>query len=229
MQKVAPSNSLPASDNVRTYTIHSNTETTPTRTPSQSGDGHAHDAAESPESSNGTRDSPLTASRRKEILDEMIVAVCPSARGIQGSKVCADATTACAVEPTSKMQAKKRKLSPCTSSRAIKVPTPLPRVSSHPLQYSTHVMILHPDYTDVVGYGKVGASWKTKVGKLGKLYQPGEQMVQINTIVVPGVPLLHTEERHFAKTLDGALTPIPIPSGQKVFYVKWNTRYLVKE
>lgn len=229
MHNMAPSNSLPTSDNVRTNTFFSDMDTTHVRTPSQSALNQPSTVEESPDSSNGTPDSPMTVSRRQHALNEMIGVVCPSARYLQGAQAIADPTGSSAEDCAPKTRGEKRGASPCALRRAIKVPPPLPRLTSHPLPYSTPVMILHPDYANIVGYGKAGASWKNKAGKLGKLCEPGEQMVQINTINVSGVPLLHTDERHIAKTLDGALTPIPISTGQKVFYVKWNTRYLVKE
>lgn len=108
------------------------------------------------------------------------------------------------------------------------VPTPLPRLSTHPILYSTPVLILHPEYERPVAYGKAGPSWKTKQGKLGPLCQPEQQMVQINVVTILNVPLMHLESRHFAKTLEGALTPIPLPPGQKVCYVKWETSHLIK-
>lgn len=128
-----------------------------------------------------------------------------------------------------KKRARKRVVSPPRPRRLhAMVPTPLPRLSPHPIPYSTPVMILHPQYERPVAYGKAGPSWKTKTGKLGPLCQPGQQMVQINLVTIPNVPLMHLESRHFAKTLEGALTPIPMPTGQKVFYVKWDTSHLIK-
>lgn len=49
-------------------------------------------------------------------------------------------------------------------------------------------------------------------------------MVQVHKIFVTGVPLMYLEDRHHATTLDGAVTP----TGQKVLYIKWDTRYLKK-
>lgn len=123
---------------------------------------------------------------------------------------------------------RKRALSPTFPGWDPSRPTPAPRPSLHPLPYSTPVMILHPDYSRPVAYGKAGASWKMKTGRLGGLCEPGQQMVQVNQVAVANVSLLHLESRHSARTLEGALNPYPMPSKQKVLYVKWNTSHLIR-
>jgi hypothetical protein len=125
----------------------------------------------------------------------------------------------------SKGRGRKRAMSPTSALPTGRIArTPLPGICTPPIAYSTTVQILHPGHEGEVARGKVGASWKNTKGLLGPLCEPGQQMVQVHRIVIPGVPLMFIEDRHHAMTLDGAVTP----PGHKPLYIKWDTRYMRK-
>lgn len=53
-------------------------------------------------------------------------------------------------------------------------------------------------------------------------------MVQINEVAIPDTPLLHQDSELIVETMEGAVNPSPMPSGQEVQYIKWDTSHLVK-
>ena len=101
----------------------------------------------------------------------------------------------------------------------------LPRISSEPIACNKACYILHPDFPDtVVAEGRSGGSWKARTQKLGHLCDKGEQMVQVHQINKEGCKILFPEERQPFRILDEAL----VKKTGSAIYVKWNTRYLVR-
>ena len=101
----------------------------------------------------------------------------------------------------------------------------LPRLSDDPIACNKPCFILHPDFPDaVVAEGKSGGSWKAKTQKLGHLCNKGEQMVQVHKVSQTGCRLLHVEERQSFRILDDAV----VKKTGSAIYVKWDTRYLVR-
>ena len=101
----------------------------------------------------------------------------------------------------------------------------LPRLTTDPIACNKPVYILHPDFPDkVVAEGKSGGSWKCRTQRLGHLCSQGEQMVQVHSVSEPGCKLMHIEERQPFAVLGDAVVK---KFGSSIF-VKWNTRYLVR-